>query len=354
MKLIVGINEVIIDEKEKINTGEYNVHDIEFEFDDIYENLVKKAVFSAKGHNYLVDISQGKCIMPYEVLEQSDDISIGVFAYETENDELVLRYSPSPCYLHISEGSYKDEYDNYKVPTADVVEQLENEINNKQDRLISGTNIKTINNQSILGEGNIDIQGGGSSYVEGSNIYFTEDIITGATAINAINTIYNDTQVKADITNLQNNKADKSEIPDVSNFITKSVNDLTNYYLKSETYTQSEINSLIGAISTMDIEVVQVLPTEDISTTTIYLVPKTTALVNNIYDEYVYVSNAWEKIGDTQIDVSGKEDISNKVTSISSSSTDTQYPSARCVYNIIGNINTILATLTTPNNNGGN
>ena len=32
----------------------------------------------------------------------------------------------------------------------------------KQDTLVSGTNIKTINNESILGEGNITIQGGGS------------------------------------------------------------------------------------------------------------------------------------------------------------------------------------------------
>ena len=35
---------------------------------------------------------------------------------------------------------------------------------NKQDKLISGTNIKTINGQSILGSGNIPISGGGSSY----------------------------------------------------------------------------------------------------------------------------------------------------------------------------------------------
>lgn len=35
------------------------------------------------------------------------------------------------------------------------------ELNTKQDALVSGTNIKTINNQSILGEGNIEIQGGG-------------------------------------------------------------------------------------------------------------------------------------------------------------------------------------------------
>ena len=35
-------------------------------------------------------------------------------------------------------------------------------LGNKQDTLVSGTNIKTINNQSILGSGNISISGGGS------------------------------------------------------------------------------------------------------------------------------------------------------------------------------------------------
>ena len=35
----------------------------------------------------------------------------------------------------------------------------------KQPTLVSGTNIKTINNESLLGEGNIDIQGGGGSSV---------------------------------------------------------------------------------------------------------------------------------------------------------------------------------------------
>jgi len=36
----------------------------------------------------------------------------------------------------------------------------------KQDVLVSGTNIKNINNQSILGSGNITISGGGSSGFE--------------------------------------------------------------------------------------------------------------------------------------------------------------------------------------------
>lgn len=35
--------------------------------------------------------------------------------------------------------------------------------NTKQDLLVSGTNIKTINQQSLLGSGNITIQGGGGS-----------------------------------------------------------------------------------------------------------------------------------------------------------------------------------------------
>ena len=44
-------------------------------------------------------------------------------------------------------------------------------------------------------------------------------------------------------------------------------------------------------------------------------------------------------------DVSGKEDKSNKVISLSSSSTDTQYPSAKCVYDLIGDVESLLATI---------
>ena len=57
----------------------------------------------------------------------------------------------------------------------------------KQDTLVSGTNIKTINNESILGEGNLDIQGGGGKAIEaGSNI----SIYHGETA-DAINCTLN-------------------------------------------------------------------------------------------------------------------------------------------------------------------
>lgn len=44
-------------------------------------------------------------------------------------------------------------------------------------------------------------------------------------------------------------------------------------------------------------------------------------------------------------DVSNMEVTTNKVTSLSSSSTHTQYPSAKCVWDLVGDIETILASI---------
>lgn len=50
---------------------------------------------------------------------------------------------------------------NIQVKAFYDTNQIKTALDEKQDTLISGTNIKTINNLSLLGEGNIDIQGGG-------------------------------------------------------------------------------------------------------------------------------------------------------------------------------------------------
>lgn len=41
----------------------------------------------------------------------------------------------------------------------------------------------------------------------------------------------------------------------------------------------------------------------------------------------------------------GAEASGNKVTSLSSASTDAQYPSAKCVYDIVGDVETLLAAI---------
>jgi len=45
--------------------------------------------------------------------------------------------------------------------TSTALNNLNNRIETKQNTLISGTNIKTINGNSLLGSGNITISGGG-------------------------------------------------------------------------------------------------------------------------------------------------------------------------------------------------
>lgn len=66
-----------------------------------------------------------------------------------------------------------------------------------------------------------------------------------------------------------------------------------------------QIGTLIAALNQFNIAVVNALPTQDIDTHTIYFVPKSTAGTSNVYDEYLYINNAWELIGDTEIDLSG-------------------------------------------------
>lgn len=75
-----------------------------------------------------------------------------------------------------------------------------------------------------------------------------------------------------------------------------SKTDLQNYY------TKSEIDQMISI--GLKIEVVEELPTEDIRTDTIYLVPKAGEGNNNHY-EYIYLESIqdWEKIGETDIDL---------------------------------------------------
>lgn len=157
--------------------------------------------------------------------------------------------------------------------------------------------------------------------VEGENITLNQN---GSTlTINAKDTVYDDKNLRnlvnqinedlgktdTNVQNLQNDidslddtKADKSEIPDVSEFIKKTVDNLVNYYKKAETYSQQEINNLIGAIKTVSMKVLPERPTTG-EANIIYLIPSPKQETNNVYDEWIYVDNKWEKIGSTQADL---------------------------------------------------
>ena len=48
---------------------------------------------------------------------------------------------------------------------------------------------------------------------------------------------------------------------------------------------------------------------------------------------------------DVTTKLANMEDITNKVKTLSSASTDTQYPSAKCVYDLVGDVESLLASL---------
>lgn len=128
-------------------------------------------------------------------------------------------------------------------------------------------------------------------------------------------TVYDDTAIKE----LINSKIDESALVDYakktdlktklsefendSEFITNTVNNLTNYYLKTETYTQDEVNNLISNINKITVEVVTELPTEDISTSTIYLILIDTE--KNVYSQNMYINEKWAALGSTSVDLTG-------------------------------------------------
>lgn len=191
-----------------------------------------------------------------------------------------------------------------------------NELNNKQDKLVSGTNIKTINGESVLGSGNIVTPN--TTYTAGDGIDITNEIISVDdtialkselpnmtnyynkeeinTALNnkvdkingkglstndftnedkskldGIQTGANKTIVDNALSNTSENpvqnkivtaefglKADKSDtytknevdnlIPDTSDFITKDVNNLTNYTTTTEmnTLLNNKVDKVVG------------------------------------------------------------------------------------------------------------
>ena len=64
-----------------------------------------------------------------------------------------------------------------------------------------------------------------------------------------------------------------------------------------------------------------------------------------IYNAFTYNSNHFFKWTKRNTNWIPSQSTDNLVTSVSSSSTDAQYPSAKCVYDLVGDIETLLASI---------
>lgn len=507
MKINVTENKVSIKEEQILNENEYNIHRIQFDFSSEYtDDLVKIALFSIDNHTYKKIISNNECDIPPEVLTQRGYSILGVYAYKAEQDTLVLRYSPSPTRISVYDGSYQADAENSEPITPSEIEQyqqiLQNSLQqfqNQYNALVEETegDIQAIEDelQRKVDEGYFDgkdatINGKNSIEIEAGNNITIDNTENGirinSTGGSSGTSNYNELTNKPKINNVElsgnkslnnlgiqpaGNYALESDIPDVSDFITRDVNDLTYYY------TKTEVDGKVSAVYKYKgtVETYSDLPSTGLTVGDVYN-------VETDGSNYAWTGSAWDKLGgdvdlsgyqtkitssnklsadlisdgttnktvtntekntwnnkqnaisdlstirsgasagatavqpndlatvatsgsyndlsnkptipsevtesivagwgftkntgtyskpsggipktdlasavqtslgkaDTALqshqDISGKEDKTNKVTSISSSSTDTQYPSAKCVYDLIGDVETILTTLTT-------
>ena len=65
-----------------------------------------------------------------------------------------------------------------------------------------------------------------------------------------------------------------------------------------------ELIEEVESLPSMNREVVESLPTTDIDPNVIYMVLREDSEPNNIYDEWLYINDEWEKIGSTETDLS--------------------------------------------------
>lgn len=128
--------------------------------------------------------------------------------------------------------------------------------------------------------------------------------------------IWNELSLKQDIASLDTDVA-------ALDFVKNTVNNLTNYYLKTETYTQAEVNALIGGLSTFHYEIYpSTSSVTDPQSNVLYLIGPAGSGADK-YEEYVYSNNNWVKIGDTSINLSNYVTTTDLNTALSAYTTTT-------------------------------
>lgn len=130
-------------------------------------------------------------------------------ADKTYVDEQLATKQPAGDYATTSNLALKADKSTVDTLQEQVTSNT-SAIATKQDKLVSGTNIKTINGQTVLGAGNIEVSGGTSDYTQLTNKPQINSVeLTGNKSLSDIGA-----QPAGDY-------ALKSEIPDVSGLATK-------------------------------------------------------------------------------------------------------------------------------------
>lgn len=317
MNINVTATKVTIDKGNVVNKGEYNIRDCIFTLSEEYNDLVCKALFTIEKNNktYEQSIVNNKCTIPYEVTVEKGAITLGVIGYEIEDDELIKRYSPLPYHFTIEDGSYVEDIENQSTPTPTELEQLEQRVSQVE---IDAAQVE-INTQDIS-----DIK---QEQTTQNNDILLRSLITetGSQIELSLNsTNFKMTATLKDKNGTVVNTSNEIDLPLESVVVNASYDSTT----KEIILTLQNGNTVRFSVA----DLVSGLQTE---------ITSSNKLSSDLVDDSTSTNKFVTASEKTQITTNknnitslntNKEDKSNKVTSLSSSSTDTQYPSAKAVY----------------------
>lgn len=137
------------------------------------DNLKALGVDTTKGYMIPIRTSSEKNVVGFIIPNMTGTGYVGLGEYLNGNGTNLYISNEGDFYMY----RLQDQSDDDLTTTSNSIVGAINEVNalakSKQDALTSGTNIKTVNGQSLLGSGDIAISGGGGDVTKAGNNIFT-------------------------------------------------------------------------------------------------------------------------------------------------------------------------------------
>ena len=227
MKFILNKDVLTIENNERYNSGSIKYYEAEVEFDDTWSDLTIEAVLIKKGE----EVGISRSIIDNKIYIDKNENGryyVGFVGYTIENNEKTYQISTNLQEIRLRQGAGEIQTENEDIPTPTEWEIYIAQIQAIIDSIGSDTNYNALINKPSIN--NVELTGNKSLHElgiqrEGNYV----EVETGNSNKNVLDGISS-----TDVNNW-NNKAETSDIPDVSNFIDKNVNNLVNYTLKTNT-----------------------------------------------------------------------------------------------------------------------
>lgn len=289
---------------ENINTIKCN-----FDLSSEFEGLTVQAVFNGvscgviNNQCYAPALKNGRC-------------TVGIYGYAISDGEITQRLVTTPCVISVFESTIDGGISESEAPTPSELEAfyylITEELSKKQDKLT----LKTINGESIVGDGNI-VTPNKSTDLSDSDKLIRDDSYAQYDKAGIIIPWYG-LSIEDKTGKLSANIADLNSL-DTRLYLTHDAQGLYNIGLRNIPETsrvfaaeqaiianEEQIDKLKEAVAQLHsftAKVVDALPDtgED---GILYLVAKDKKGSGNIYNEYLWIDSSYELIGDTAVDLS--------------------------------------------------